>query len=234
MRGKEMPRAVPTCTALLTSAVGVGVVVSVQQVRQAGRGVGDARRAQHAKYQQTVESGGQCGRQCHAKAHARGLGRVEVDHPQHSGIDRQLLATIDGGFDIALRSGGLRVRSDVQGLFDGASGDRQNSVAARVRNGNPPVRQETGLRRGAPGIRARCNADSGKLRRYREILSVRGGGRWTLCRVSRLQHADDPSGARCAEAVCDLLPGRHPRGRIIASQPVLFPVVLAPRLLIRR
>ena len=204
----------------------IGVVMRVEQIGELRRGVGDGERPNDAEHDEAVQSGCQRRRRNgNAQGHARLLGLVEVGHPFHAGVDRELLAVGDCRLGLRVGRRRLRIRADGKRPLNVPPGDGQRHLTAGMHDRDPAIGHQARLRCVTPGFVARRDRDRGEHRTDR--------GR-TLCRIRRLQHARDPGGTLVAESIGDLPPCGGDRFRVALCQPVLLPVMLSPHLLVGR
>ena len=207
----------------------VGIVMGIEKIGQLSRGLRDGERPHHAEHDQTLETrrdGGRSDRD--AQGHADPFGLVEVGHPRHAGVDRQLIAARDGRFRVLIRRCGERIRTN---------GERAQNVLARDADDHPPrgmhhrhpaIGQQPYLRCMAPRLVGLRGHDRRKLNRHGRGRSFRRTRCRTLRHVGRRQHSHDPRGAPRPEAVGELPPRIRTRVRVVARPPVVLPIMLTP------
>ena len=209
--------------ALQEEGEAVGVVMRVQQFFDALRGIDGAERRLYAEDQQHVQPClSDVPRQLDSEAHAGGFGRLEIDHPFHPRIDRQLLG---GGGNRRLRVGTGWQR--IGNVFPRDAGDEH---AARIRNRHPAIGKRASQRCTRPAFQSARRRR--KLDRLRQRLI--GGNRrgWAILGIERLEGARHPRGPLRIEAIGQLPPRPFPRFLVIAGAPMLLPIMLAPGFLL--
>ena len=78
------------------------------------------------------------------------FGFVEVDHPFHAGIDRELITARDCRLGSGIGRGRERIRTDGERPDDVASRDGERDAASGVHDRDPAIGQQPRLRRVSP------------------------------------------------------------------------------------